>query len=162
MAGCRDEYIANRDRVRAFFSEMLDDAADNYDIGLDYPAPSTPPAILEILEQTPPMLDDQIVQPMAAMSFNLHTMNSNPRYELYNQATGMFKFPSFAFTNSPDFTTSAFSSMLALFNGLLDSGCTNHIIRDQSLFYNYVPKAISIGTANCGTLEALGTGDVDF
>jgi hypothetical protein len=52
--------------------------------------------------------------------------------------------------------------MLALFNGLLDSGCTNHIIRDQSLFYNYVPKAISIGTAKCGTLEALGTGDVDF
>jgi hypothetical protein len=97
MAGHCNEYMANRDRVRAFFSEMLDDAADNYDIALDFSAPSTPPspAVPEVLEQAPPMLDDQIVQPMAAMSFNLHMMISNLRYDLYNQA--IFKFPKFRF-----------------------------------------------------------------
>ena len=51
---------------------------------------------------------------------------------------------------------------MSLFNALLDSGCTHHIIRDQDLFYNYVEKEISVGTANCGSLAALGTGDVDF
>ena len=45
---------------------------------------------------------------------------------------------------------------------LLDSGCTHHIIRDRSLFLNYVSKPISAGTANFGSLQALGTGDVSF
>ena len=61
-----------------------------------------------------------------------------------------------------DFTSAMLVSLVALYNALLDSGCTHHIIRDHTLFCNYTEKAISVGTANCGSLEALGTGDVEF
>lgn len=67
-----------------------------------------------------------------------------------------FAFPTVNFTNS------ALVSLVSLFNVLLDSGCTHHIIRDQALFCNYVEKPISVGTVNCGSLEALGIGDVNF
>jgi hypothetical protein len=53
-------------------------------------------------------------------------------------------------------------SLVTLYNALLDSGCTHHIVRDRRLFLNYVDQPISVGTANCGSLEALGTGDVEF
>jgi hypothetical protein len=74
------------------------------------------------------------------------------------------RFPSnshFAFPTT-NFTTSALASMVSLYNALLDSGCTHHIIRDRALFSNYVSSAISVGITNCGSLEALGTGDVKF
>jgi hypothetical protein len=46
-------------------------------------------------------------------------------------------------------------------NTLLDSGSTHHIIRDKTLFSNYdTAGATSVGTANCGVLMALGSGDV--
>ena len=46
-------------------------------------------------------------------------------------------------------------------NSVLDSACTQHIIRDRSLFWSYDPAgAKSVGTANCGTLKMLATGDV--
>ena len=48
------------------------------------------------------------------------------------------------------------------YNAILDSGCTHHIVRDRALFRNYADRAISVGTANCGSLDALGTGDVVF
>jgi hypothetical protein len=69
--------------------------------------------------------------------------------------------PGFAFP-AVDFTHTAFVSLVAEFNALLDSGCTHHIIRDRGFFSNYTEKSISVGTANCGSLEALGTGDVKF
>jgi hypothetical protein len=46
-------------------------------------------------------------------------------------------------------------------NTLLDLGSTHHIFRDKTLFSNYdTAGATSVGTANCGTLLALGSGDV--
>ena len=53
-------------------------------------------------------------------------------------------------------------SMVSLYNALLDSGCTHHIVRDRALFLTYLDRPVSVGTANCGSLEALGTGDVQF
>lgn len=50
----------------------------------------------------------------------------------------------------------------ASFNVLLDSGCTSHVVRDQALFRDYAEKAISVDTATCGSLVALGSGDVEF
>ena len=67
-----------------------------------------------------------------------------------------------AFAGSVNFQSTALISLTALFNALLDLGCTHHIIQDHSLFSNYVSKPISVGMANCGSLQALGTGDVSF
>ena len=52
--------------------------------------------------------------------------------------------------------------MATSYNALLDSGCTHHIVRDRSLFRTFVARSISVGTANCGSLDALGSGDVEF
>jgi hypothetical protein len=48
------------------------------------------------------------------------------------------------------------------FNTLLDSACARHVVRDQTLFHDYVEKSISVDTATCGSLDALGSGDVEF
>ena len=49
------------------------------------------------------------------------------------------------------------------FNTALDSACTNHIIKDRSLFHSYdVSRAVPIKTANCGFLTTLAVGDVKF
>ena len=44
-----------------------------------------------------------------------------------------------------------------------DVRCTDHIIRDRHLFQTYdITGAVDIGTANCGSLSAKGSGDVFF
>jgi hypothetical protein len=58
--------------------------------------------------------------------------------------------------------TESLLSMVNSFNALLDSGCTHHVVRDRTLFRDYVEELISVGTANCGSLNALGRGDVEF
>ena len=72
------------------------------------------------------------------------------------------KFPSHVAYTSTPFQPAALLSMAGSYNALLDSGCTHHIIRDRSLFNDFSPRTISVGTANCGSLDALGTGDVKF
>jgi hypothetical protein len=54
--------------------------------------------------------------------------------------------------------------MVHHFNSLLDSGCTRHVVRDRALFRDYaqMPVSLSVGTATCGPLDALGSGDVEF
>ena len=125
MEGWRAEYMANREQVRAFFSEMLDDAADNFDVGVDIPSSSDhhvdPGHHL-------PMLDDQLVQPMAAMSLNLDALNFSIHLDLYSERDS--EISRFAFSGSTNFATSAFVSVLSFYNALLDSGCTHHIVRD--------------------------------
>ena len=61
-----------------------------------------------------------------------------------------------------DFDSAAFIALGNVYNTILDSGCTHHIIRDRARFRNYAECALSVGTANCGSLDALGTGDVEF
>jgi hypothetical protein len=78
-------------------------------------------------------------------------------------------------SNEIDFSTYVFSSLseklldqpmafkaISLdYNSALDSACTNHIFHDRSLFHTYsVDGAVSVKTANCGTLPALAIGDV--
>ena len=72
------------------------------------------------------------------------------------------KFPFHAAYTSTFLQLTVLLSMAGSYNALLDSGCTHHIIRDRSLFRDYLPKSISVGTANCGSLDALGSGDVEF
>ena len=57
----------------------------------------------------------------------------------------------------------ALASISQLFNSVLDSACTNHIIRDYNLFHRYDPDGgVPVKTANCGFLETLAIGDVKF
>jgi hypothetical protein len=53
-------------------------------------------------------------------------------------------------------------SMVSRYNSLLDSRSTHHVIHDRRLFCSYTAKSISVDTANCGSLEVLGIGDVEF
>jgi hypothetical protein len=57
----------------------------------------------------------------------------------------------------------AFSAFQQQYNTILDSGCTNHIFHDRSLFWTYdTERAVSVKTTNCGTLRTLARGDVKF
>jgi hypothetical protein len=72
------------------------------------------------------------------------------------------KFPAHLACTTIDFKSASLVYMVSLYNALLDSGCTHHIVHNHNLFCSYLVKPISVGTANCGSLEALGTGDVKF
>ena len=65
--------------------------------------------------------------------------------------------------SSPVLDHAAFLSLGNAYNSCLDSGCTDHIVKDRCLFQTYdVSGAVEIGTANCGFLLAKGSGDVFF
>ena len=72
------------------------------------------------------------------------------------------KFPPYVAFPSTVLQPIALFTMINSFNTLLDSGCTHHIIQDQALFCDYFARFISISMANCGSLDALGSGDVEF
>ena len=69
--------------------------------------------------------------------------------------------PPFSFA-PVDFQSAAMISMVSQYNALLDLRSTYHIVRDRRLFCSFAEKSISVDTANCGSLEALGIGDVEF
>ena len=158
MEGRREEYLNNRGRMHAMFVEYLENALDLPDHP-PQPVSTTPP----LSPHLPPTLDDAcIIPPVANLCVPTFAPNTDVTFDLYDwRESPVLQHLSLAFP-AVDFGHSALVSLVALFNALLDSGCTHHIIRDRALFYNYVQKEISVGTANCGSLVALGTGDVDF
>ena len=155
MEGRREEYMNNRTRVHAMFVECLDNAFSFSDpfVNLDSHSPSSSPNF-------PPVLDNElIVPPTVNLCVSSSTQNFDFRDDLYDSR--LIKFPSLAFA-SIDFQAASLVSFTSRYNAILDSGCTHHIVRDRRYFSSYVAKPISVGTANCGSLEALGTGDVEF
>ena len=157
MEGCREEYLNNKGCFHAMFVESLDNAF----FSLDNPIPPDPPPPTSPLSLPLTLDDDVVLAPLANLCVPTFPPNSDFDFDLYSlRVPSPSKFP-LAFS-SVDFTTSALASMVSLYNALLDSGCTHHIIRDRSLFSSYLSSPISVGTANCGSLEALGTGDVSF
>ena len=154
LAGQCDEYLNDKSHMHVMFAECLESAFSVSD-----PIHNTdiPP---DLSASPPPVIDDNIIVPIAAMCIPSTATNPDLLQDLYSLCDT--KFPSLAFSGSVDFTTTALLSLTTLFNALLDSGCIHHIIQDHSLFLNYVSKPISIGTANCGSLQVLGTGDVSF
>ena len=140
LAGQRDEYSNDKSCMHAMFAECLEDAFSVSDPLLD-----TPPLLSA---SPPPTIDDHVIVPIAAMCISSPAMTPDLLQDLYSLCDP--KFPSFAFSGTVDFESSALLSLTTLFNVLLDSGCTHHIIKDRSLFSTYVPKPISVGTANCG------------
>jgi hypothetical protein len=158
MEGRREEYLNNKGRVHAMFAEYLENALLSPDqpISSDLSSPPSSP-----LSSAPLNLDgDILLPPIANLCVTSFPTNSDLRDDLYFPCDPKLCFP-LAYT-SVNFQTTALLSMVNLFNALLDSGCTHHIIRDRAFFQNYVAKAISVGTANCGSLDALGSGDVEF
>ncbi|THU82344.1 hypothetical protein K435DRAFT_872393 [Dendrothele bispora CBS 962.96] len=54
-----------------------------------------------------------------------------------------------------------FTSILACFNIILDSGANRHLFRDCSLFFSFDPEtSLSIRTTNCGEFKTLGSGKI--
>lgn len=62
---------------------------------------------------------------------------------------------------SPKITSAYLVNSRITHNSVLDSACMQHIIRDRRLFWSYNSAgAKAVGTANCGTLNTLASGDV--
>lgn len=122
-----------------------------------------PPIISTVTSPPPdnPHLPDSnfFLPPVANLCVDSFSTESEERGDLYNWCDP--KFPSsFAFTSTVLHT--ALLSLVNSYNSLLDSSCTHHIVQDRTLFLNYRAHPMSVGTANCGSLDALGTGDVEF
>jgi hypothetical protein len=155
MEGRREEYMSNKGRFHAMFVECLDNASSSCEPITHSGSLSSPSSPL-----FPPTLDDEIVMPpLVNLCVASSTQNDDLRGDLYIPCS--FKFPPLSFA-SIDFKSASMVSMVSLYNALLDSGCTHHIVPDRRLFRSYVAKPVSVGTANCGSLNALGTGDVEF
>jgi len=83
-------------------------------------------------------------------------VNNNIYFDLYQPSVMPTTFLSLA-----NLSPSYLSSINTLFNFILDSGCTHHIIQDRLFFWTYdTSHAIQVKTANCGMLETLAKGDV--
>ena len=157
LAGCREEYSSDRSHMHAMFTECLEGVISTSDTALDALHSPDPPYSSA---SPPPAIDDQIIVPISAMCIPSSATNPDIIQDLYISCDS--EFPTLALSGLVDFENSSFLLLTNLFNALLDSGCTHHIIKDRSLFLNYMPKDISVGTANCVSLQALGTGDVAF
>ena len=156
MEGCCDEYKLNKGHVHAMLAECLEHAfslaEDDAVIVPSLPSPS--PTLL------PASDSDTSLPSIANLCVNPFLVNSDFLEDTYIPCD-LKPISPFAFTStSPQHI--ALLSLGDTFNALLDSGCTNHIVCDRSLFHSYVPQEISVGTTNCGSLAALRTGDVKF
>ena len=157
MEGHREEYFSNKSRIHAMFAECLENAFLLSEPPLPpdpYPPSSDSPTI------SPALDNELLLPPTANLSVASFVPNTDFREELYDRRV-LKLFPHMAMAGV-DFNSTAMLSLLTTYNALLDSGCTHHIVRDHTLFRHYSAKPVSVGTANCGSLEALGTGDVEF
>ena len=156
MEGRREEYFNNKGRIHAMFAECLENAFLVPDSSLPPALPSNP---------TSPVLSPALNNELLVPSFaNLSVATFMPNTDLCEDTyihCDLRQPPQLALA-SIDFNSAALVSLVNLYNALLDSGCTHHIIRDCTLFRSYAAQTISVGTANCSSLEALGNGDVEF
>ena len=156
MEGRHDEYMHNNSHVHAMLAESLEHAGSfsKHDVSI---IPSSSPSSPTLL---PLSNSDTLLPPIANLCVTPFSVNSDFVEDAYLWCD-LKPFPHYAFTSpSPQHIT--LLSLSQVYNALLDSGCTNHIIRDLSLFHTYVSQEVSIGTANCGLLNAIETGDVKF
>ena len=157
MEGYHDEYMHNKSHVHAMLAESLEHtfSFSEHDVSI---LPSSSPSSPTLL----PTSDDSdlVLPPIANLCITPFAINSDFREDTYSSCDVKSP-PHIAFT-STSLQYIALLSLNNLYNALLDSGCMHHIVRDHSLFHNYSSRRISVGTANCSSLQALGTGDVEF
>jgi hypothetical protein len=100
------------------------------------------------------------IDPLPMLSPSVNEHNQNIQCYLYPMRDSS-KSLAFAGVSGVDMT--AFLFLGGQFNSCLDLGCTDHIITDRKPFYTYdTSGAVNIGTANCGLLSVIATGDVVF
>ena len=158
MEGRREEYLANKGKVHAMFVEFLENAfLVSESDSVDTPHISSPPASPQI---SPTLDSDTTLPPVTHLCVTSSSLNSDLYGDLYSLCE--LEFPPQLALASIDSPSLALVTFAGIYNSLLDSGCTHHIIRDRTLFHSYTAKSISVGTANCGSLDAQGTGDVVF
>ena len=156
MEGRREEYFSNKGRIHAMFAECLENAFLLSEPPL--PPDPFPPSDSPVIS---PALDSELLlPPIANLSVASFVSNTDLREDVYDWSDNK-PFTHMAMATI-DFNSTALLSLLTTYNALLDSGCTHHIVHDRTLFRSYSAQAVSVGTANCGSLEALGTGDVEF
>ena len=156
MEGRCEEYMANKGCVHAMFVECLE---NTFSIPDEAVSPDPISSTLTSPVSFPLTDSDYFIPPLANLCVTSIPTNSND-VNLYLWCEPKFSFH-VAYTSAP-FPPATLLSLAGSYNALLDSGCTHHIIRDWSLFCSYTPRAISVCMANCGSLDALGTGDVKF
>jgi hypothetical protein len=158
MEGQRDVYKKDKGKVVAMLIASLDDA---FTLADEEPLPQVPDDTF--LDPDPSTLDDipiiQHTDPLT-MSSSVIEPNQNIERYLYPMRDSS---KSLAFASNSKVNPTAFLSLGGRFNSCLDSGCTDHIITDRKLFHTYdTSGAVSVGTANCGSLSAVASGDVVF
>jgi hypothetical protein len=142
----------NKPSVRAYMVDAeVDTANDGGAVSSDQHSSSTG------------LVDEDSPSSFAALGTTHHvpstsapSINNDVFFDLYR--TGV---TSTAFASVSELPPVCLSSISTLFNTILDSGCTHHIIKDRSYFWTYhTSQAIPVKTANCGILETLAKGDV--
>ena len=100
-------------------------------------------------------------QQCASLPTPTASVNNDIHFDWYDDgATSTYAFSSLSDLLPFELPISC-ASITSSFNMILDSGCTNHIIRDHALFYMYrEDQAVPVKTANCGILKTLACGDV--
>ena len=155
MEGQHGEYSGNKGRAVAMFAEMMEDAYTSCAMTpLPEPEPSYP---LDDSEGDPTI-------PLAHLPVSSFLVPNPTLHHDYFAECDPDKFLMAFVSNSiEDFKSTAFLSLGGCFNSALDSGGTDHIICHHKVFQHYnTSKAVSIRTANSGSLEALAGGDVSF
>ena len=136
------------------------DVQDPLDVAVDDPAhPVDPVTLLDC--------SDTLPAPLAAVSIPTDVDVRFDDLDLFD--LGVHYHPHGYMSLSPDLACalSPSSGLSVLSDGhvtaLLDSGCSQHIIKDRSLFSTYdISGATSVTMANCGSLRALASGDVSI
>ena len=155
MEGRHEEYFSNKGHIHAMFAECLENAFLLYEPPLPpdpYPPLDSPVSL--------PLDSKLLLLPIANLSVASFVPNTDLHENFYDWSDNK-SFTHMAMA-TVDFNSTALLSLLTTYNTLLDSGCTHHIVRDHTLFQSYSAQAVSVGTANCGSLEVLGTGNVEF
>ena len=152
MEGRRDEYKRDRNKVVAMLVASLDEA---YDVQEDPSADD--PLIMAISPTDVPT----IALPLPTLPVSSSTFQND--YVLRDLYPMRDPIKPSVFTTSSKLDSLALMTLGDRFNSCLDSGCTDHIIKDKGLFQTYdTSRAVDVGTANCGSLSAKASGDVSF
>ncbi|KAG6807318.1 hypothetical protein H0H92_008014, partial [Tricholoma furcatifolium] len=118
-------------------------------------------ADVEVLSALKPIAEVAEVAEIAELDLDVPSSNGNDifvsAYYLCNvQLQQDTPFMAFIQSSSPT-SLAMFSTM---YNTILDSGCTTHIVKDKKFFWSYDPSgAVDVGTANCGILSTLARGE---